>query len=258
MEEWKKQREALYDWIAEQRTVVNDWKSKPAKLRPESAKQELKSMHTLLALIADKRAKLLTELPSHGELLADEPNLEESLDSLEEELLQVIAKKQNAQQIMDDYRGNLAEAHQWLDSIVKRMENLEKGGPLALDCHQRLAGIQELAGEIDTQGNQRIEDVKKLADQVIDVVSNLDSQQVDEQLKSLERRHNDISKRVQRKAQVLESTNKGVEGAKQEVQQVRDWVKSKMDCLKSPEPMGFTAKQIGDKFQVCTNVVAQD
>lgn len=74
---------------------------------------------------------------------------------------------------MDDYRGNLAEAHQWLDSIVKRMENLEKGGPLSLDCNQKLSGIQDLASEIDTQGNQRIEDVKKLADQVIDVVSNL-------------------------------------------------------------------------------------
>lgn len=86
MEEWRKQREALYDWIAEQRAVVNDWKSKPAKLRPESAKQELKSMHSLLSQIADKRAKLLTELPSHGELLADEFNLEESLDSLEEEV----------------------------------------------------------------------------------------------------------------------------------------------------------------------------
>lgn len=73
---------------------------------------------------------------------------------------------------------------------------------------------------------------------------------MDEQLKSLERRHNDISKRVQRKAQVLEMTNKGVEGAKQEVQQVRDWVKSKMDGLKSSEPIGFRAKQTGDKVNV--------
>lgn len=85
----------------------------------------------------------------------------------------MIAKKQGAQQIMDDYRSNLADAHQWLDSVVKRMENLEKGGPLTLDCNQKLRGIQDLADEVDSQGNQRVEDVKKLADQVTDVVSNL-------------------------------------------------------------------------------------
>lgn len=86
MEEWRKQRKALYEWIAEQRIIVGEWKSKPSKLRPESAKQELNAMHSLLSQIGEKRAKLLTELPSHGEMLADEPNLEESLDNLEEEV----------------------------------------------------------------------------------------------------------------------------------------------------------------------------
>jgi len=87
MEEWRKQRVELADWIAEQRAVVADWRSKPAKLRPESAQQELSAMNSLMNLITERRSKLLTELPSHGELLADEPNLEESLDELEEEVM---------------------------------------------------------------------------------------------------------------------------------------------------------------------------
>lgn len=86
MEEWRKQRVELAEWIAEQRAVVADWKSKPAKLRPESAHQEIAAINALLSVVTERRSRLLTELPSHGELLGDEPNLEESLDELEEEV----------------------------------------------------------------------------------------------------------------------------------------------------------------------------
>lgn len=177
----------------------------------------------------------------------------------------------------EDYRASLAEAHKWLDSVVKRMENLEKGSPMSLDCHQKLKGILDLASELDAQGNQKVEDVKKLADQVFQCVSNLgkyhvndpqflefitstrltfpfllcsESQQVSEQLKSLERRENDIAKRVQRKAHMLETTKKNFETITQETQQLRDWIAAKMHELKTPEPVGFLSKQTNEKLQV--------
>ncbi|KAK6636175.1 hypothetical protein RUM43_009828 [Polyplax serrata] len=256
MEKWKKERNSILQWITEQKSAVNDWKSKPAKLRLESSKQELNTMNALLPQIQDKRNKILTEIPSEDEG-TEEPHLGDMLNTLEEELMAVIAKKERAQQITEDYRKNLADAHQWLDSIIKKMENLDKGSSPTLDCYQKLNGIHDLSNEINTQGNQRTEEVKKLANHVVDLVSNLDSQQVDEQIKSLERRHSDIFKRIQRKAQALESTKQGVENINQEIQQIRDWIKSKLDGLKTPEALGFNSKQVKDKIQALRSLVKE-
>lgn len=256
MEKWKKEKDSILNWITEQKAAVNDWKSKPAKLRLESSKQELSTMNALLPHIEEKRNKVLTELPSQGDG-SEDPNLEELLNNLEEDLIIVIANKEHAQKITEDYRKSLADAHQWLDSNVKKMESLEKGSTPVLDCYQKLCGIQDLANEINTQGNQRIEDVKKLANQVIDLVSNLDSQQVEEQIKSLERRRSDLFKRIQRKTQALETTKQGVENIKQEIQQMRDWINSKLNDLKTPEAVGLHSKQVKDKIQGLKSLIKE-
>lgn len=39
-----------------------DWSSRPSKLRPEAAKQELIAMNDLLNTIGDKRSQLMTEM----------------------------------------------------------------------------------------------------------------------------------------------------------------------------------------------------
>jgi len=70
----------------------------------------------------------------------------------------------------------LADAHRWLDSIVRRLEGLEKGAPGSLDCTHKVNIVQELVSEMDSQGNTRVEDVKKLAELVTDAVNNLGKQ----------------------------------------------------------------------------------
>lgn len=56
------QRSELLDWIRKQEINVNDWASRPNKLRPEAARQEIVAMNDLLNAIGDKRAQLLTEM----------------------------------------------------------------------------------------------------------------------------------------------------------------------------------------------------
>jgi nesprin-1 len=83
LEEGERQRAALQQWITEQNAVVADWRSKPAKLRPEAARAELVNMHEMLGAVGERRARLVTELPVTEE---GEPKLEEQLNKLETEV----------------------------------------------------------------------------------------------------------------------------------------------------------------------------
>lgn len=62
LEQQQKQRSELTDWIKRQQVIVNDWASRPTKLRPETAKQELVTMNDLLVVVGDKRQQLMTEM----------------------------------------------------------------------------------------------------------------------------------------------------------------------------------------------------
>lgn len=62
LDQLQKQRNELQDWIKKQEQNIADWESKPIKLRPEAAKQEISLMNDLLNAIGDKRAQLMTEL----------------------------------------------------------------------------------------------------------------------------------------------------------------------------------------------------
>ena len=62
LEQLQKQRVELQDWIRKQEVIVADWQSRPTKLRPEAAKQELVAMNDLLNAIGDKRSQLMTEM----------------------------------------------------------------------------------------------------------------------------------------------------------------------------------------------------
>lgn len=67
LEGLKRQRDEMEDWIDKQRLVVQDWLSKPSKLRPEVIKQELVAMNDLLSNIGDKRTQIFYEYSTSRE-----------------------------------------------------------------------------------------------------------------------------------------------------------------------------------------------
>lgn len=242
-EEKDKQRAELKKWILSQEAVVKDWKNRPVKLRPDAAKQELNNMNDLLTSICQRRSHLMTDLGSSGN---ENDELEKMLDNLENDLVSVIAAKQANQEIIDEYRQHVQVISNWFDNLSKRVEAIDKGS--GLNCQQKETAIQDLKAEFDDQGHKRLEEVKRLANQVIELVNNLDSQQIEEQIKSIERRYNDISKKLQRKLQVLETTRKGIEDTKNEIEQAREWVGEKFSSLQRPPPLGFESSKAEDKL----------
>ncbi|XP_066252950.1 muscle-specific protein 300 kDa isoform X4 [Euwallacea similis] len=196
-------------------------------------------MNELLANITQRRNQLTTELS--GPSGADE-TLSKSLDKLEKNLMSVIADKQAKQEIIDQYKQQLQAINTWFDNLNKRIDAVDKGS--GLNCQQKQAALAEIQEEFDELGLPRMEELKRLASRVTDIVHNLDSQQVEEQVKSADRRYNDISKKLQRKAQVLEMTRKGIDGAKTEIDEARNWVKDKFNDLQKTKPISMESYKV--------------
>lgn len=103
------------------------------------------------------------------------------------QLCVVLSTKQAGQSVIDEYRSNMQSIHGWLDTIAKRIEVVDMGS--GLDCSQKLAAIADIGQEFQTLGPDKVDRVKQLADQVINLVSNLDSQQIEEQVIQTDAEH---------------------------------------------------------------------
>lgn len=69
-------------------------------------------------------------------------------------------------------------------------------------------------------------------------------------MKSLERRHNDVAKRVQRRQMVLDTTLKGIETVTADANQLGEWMNAKLTDLGKLKVAGSTAKEANEKYQV--------
>lgn len=112
--------------------------------------------------------------------MEDEINLEEDLDNLERNIIQAIEREMGNQAIIDDFRHKCQEIHDWFDSVLKKMCLADKGS--GLPCPQKLSALRELSSEFGQAGKDRVENIKTVGSKVINIVSNLESQQVEEQV----------------------------------------------------------------------------
>lgn len=242
LEEKLRQRNTLRTWISQQRALCAEWKSRPAKLRSEAAQAELQAMNELLSSVGERRIYALTEL-----LIQDEDHdIEEGLNKLEAELTDAIAGKQAAQNLIQKFRSQIQDAQDWFEGLSKKVDIIEKGSGLTIS--QKISNVKDITAEFDFQGSEKLAEMKKLGDQVIDSVSNLDSQQIEEQIKSLERRYADIAKKLQRKTQVLDMTAQGIDSTKREIEGIREWILEKKQQAKMPELLGYASKQAEEKL----------
>nr|XP_034172930.1 nesprin-1 isoform X14 [Osmia lignaria] len=242
LEEQTRQKNVLRAWINQQRALCAEWKSRPAKLRSEAAHAELQAMNDLLGNVGERRTHALTELSLHE----GDHDIEEGLNKLESELTDAIAGKQAAQDLIQKYRSQVQTVQSWLDALSKKVDVIEKGNGQTIG--QKISSVKEITAEFESQGPGKLNEVKSLGDQVMDSVSNLDSQQIEEQIKSVERRYADIAKKLQRKGQVLDMTAQGIEATRQEIEENRDWIQQKKEQVQLSEPVGYDSKQAEERL----------
>lgn len=242
LEEQLRQKNALRTWINQQRALCAEWKSRPAKLRSEAAQAELQAMNELLTNVGERRTRALTELSMDEK----DHDIEEGLNKLEAELIDAIAGKQAAQDLIQKYRLQVQDIQSWFDSLSKKVDVIEKGSGLTIN--QKISNVKDITAEYESQGPEKLAEIKKLSEQVMDSVSNLDSQQIEEQIKSVERRYADIGKKLQRKTQVLDMTAQGIEATKREIEENREWIEQKKQQVKMPELLDYESKQAEERL----------
>lgn len=161
--------------------------------------------------------------------------------------MDAIAAKSTGQSTIESYRQTILDMNAWFDALIKKIDVIDIGS--GLNCAQKLAAISDIQNEFDKYGPQKLAELKQKAQQVTQIISNLDAQQVEEQLKSVDRRYNDISKRIARKTQMLESASKAVEAVRNEIEQLDNWLKEQIAKVQLPQAFGFESNLLDERLQ---------
>lgn len=172
------------------------------------------------------------------------------------------------QNLVEEYRMMLQEFFTWLDTLIKRGENADKGR--GNNIAQRVALLEQLTAEA-SQGKPKLATLNSKviflsfwfskrdvvswcifhfqANEISEILSSLDAQQVEEQLKVAERRFGDVERRMHRKLHLLQTTHQGAESATVDIALIRQWVAEKTALVREKEPLGFRAKNAETKLQ---------
>jgi nesprin-1 len=228
LEQVRSAKDSIAKWIEESLKKLSEIQLRPAKLRQDTATLELNQLTELCSGVAD-RVLQLSELEHQESGLVQGkylPNLESQLSNLDSEISSVISTRGDIQAQINNYRVSLASVSKWLEEIAKSLDPLEKGGGLTLAQKKELATSKELELE---GGSHRVESVKKAADRISSSLSNVDAQLVEEQLKSVDRRYNEMVKRVGRKRKILENTLQSYQDFQLDSDQVKQEIEAKIE-----------------------------
>lgn len=161
--------------------------------------------------------------------------------------MDAIATKSTGQNTIETYRQTVEDLNSWFDNMIKKIDAIDVGS--GLNCAQKLDAIAGIQNECEVQGLQKLNDLKEKAHNVIEIINNLDAQQVEEKLKSSDRRYNDIIKRVARKAQMVAATNKGIQSIQNEIEQLQDWLKQQIANLHEPQALSSDSNLLNVHLQ---------
>lgn len=215
-------------------------------------------------LVDEMEMQLMSSAPESIPCVVE---LRDELNTLYDEVSLVLDKKMDMQNSVEVYRMMLQDFFTWLDTLIKRAENADKGRGNTIA--QRVSLLEQLTAET-SQGKPKLAalttkvilapsveiefDVncfysQQKAGEISEILSTLDGQQVEEQLKVAERRFGDVERRLHRKLHLLQTTHQGAESATVDIALIRQWVAEKTALVREKEPLGFRAKSAETKLQ---------
>ncbi|KAL1462332.1 hypothetical protein WDU94_014173, partial [Cyamophila willieti] len=152
-------------WISEQKALVAEWEKKPCKIKTEQAQAEIARMQDLKGQILRKQTEGICE---------------DELGRVIVLINEAIAKKDAQQAIIESYKADVSELEKHLDSIGKKLDTVEHGQGVL--CPLKASTLKDISKTIDESVQEPLSKIQVKADQVRQLVSNLDQQFVDEQV----------------------------------------------------------------------------
>lgn len=214
---------------------------KPVKLRHEAQANEMSQLNDLRSKIIDKQ-NILDDLEVKQMTLtpdSDDADIRSQMNSLEEEVNDIIDTRSEIISSIEEYRGKLQAVYSAFDTIIKQLEKCDKADHP--DSKRRNEEVQQLWNNFK-EAYGKVEELTEKATEIKPKLSSLDNQQVDEQLRSVQKKYNDLKKRVSKKKQVIEMTRKGYEDARQNTVDLLEWLEEKTEYMDDLPLLGFTSK----------------
>ena len=172
---------------------------------------------------------------------SDDADVRSRMNSLEEEVNDVIDRWTEVIELIEVYRRTLQTVYSWFDTIIKQLEKCDRVE--YPDSNQRNEEINKLWSKFkETQ--PKVDQLSQKANEIKPHLSNLDNQQVDEQLRSVQKRYNDLKKRVNKKQQIVQMTRKGYDDSKNNIEELCEWLNERSEYLDALPLLGYSSANV--------------
>lgn len=145
--------------------------------------------------------------------------------------MKAMGQVKNNQRLIELYRQAHQDGHNWVDELIKQLDKMDMGNNMS--CEQKMESMRGIEKEFSNQRPTRLNEILDARTALIPVISNIDAQQVEEQIKGVERRFNDMAKRIARKLQMLEATNNNLQLLNDDIKNVHDWIRVNSETVTS-------------------------
>ena len=243
LDDLSKQNIDIKKWIDDHQHLIEELKNKPVRLRHEAQANEMAQLNDLRSKIIEKQnilddleVKQMTFTPD-----SDDSDVRCKMNSLEEEVNDTIDMRSEVIASIEEYRGKLKAVYAWFDTIIKQLEKCDRADQP--DSRRRTDDIQQLWNKFK-EANNKVDELTEKATEIKPKLSSLDNQQIDEQLRSVQKKYADLKKRVTKKKQIIEMTRKGFDEARRNTENLLEWLEEKVEFLDDLPSLGYSSKDV--------------
>ena len=224
----QRQKDSISKWIETTENSVAEFLKRPSKFRPDALQMEINMITDLQQTLVEKQAAL-DDICQRDCLDYD---LKIALETLDGHITMLLDKRYNQQATIEEFRFAYQECQAWFEKVSKSLTELDETHEMNSD--DRIAKLKETADVFEVNKSKPAELAEK-AKFVLQEVGEMDQQQVNEQTHSVERRMNDMKKRIDRKNQILDIARSGYINTKDEIDETATWIANFYDEIKKVE-----------------------
>ncbi|CAG7726205.1 unnamed protein product [Allacma fusca] len=223
----KASKDGLNQWADDTLATLKDIKNRPSKFRPDTSQLEMNQLQDIRNAAGDKLIQLEeVEIQESG--LVESiylPDLRSKLENIDSEVQNVVEARLTLQDKITEHKNLISSIQAWLDSLSGQLEKLEKPSQFNIDDKlDKIGGISQI---FQNDNKQKLNDLKKSSSEIIKETNNIDTQIIEDQVSSLERKFGEFNKRVERKQQILEQIKKNLGDFNNDLYQINSYIKNK-------------------------------
>lgn len=158
-----------------------------------------------------------------------------------------LSDKQKQSATIDEFNAAVQSLNNYLGGTINKIELIDNDE--SLTCKQKVDQLDHIKVDFEEKSVDELNTIRIMVQPISNLVDSFDIKQLDDQVKSLERRQKEVSKRFERKLNML---NKAVENQGiivQEVQDIQKWIHEKNSLLNKPSLLGFEVSDSEKQLQ---------